>query len=128
MNLPVRFRPDAKREYYEAVDWSEAQRSVSLRPDHKRVFYDLEWNCMNIRYGYKLEPREIKKPESLAKMLSAASILGRDFDFVRIDFYEICDRPYFGEMTFTPEAGLAKFDPPEIDVMLGKMWTSSART
>ena len=24
MNLPVRFRPDAKREYYEAVDWSEA--------------------------------------------------------------------------------------------------------
>ncbi len=104
------------------------QVDTDRESDHKRVFYDVEWNRMNIRYGYKLEPREIKKPVSLDRMLAAASILGRDFDFVRIDFYEISCRPYFGEMTFTPEAGLAKFDPPEIDVVLGKMWTASAST
>lgn len=96
--------------------------------DHKRVFYDAQWNRMNICFGYQQEPREIKKPSSLDRMLAAASVLGRDFDFVRIDFYEISGRPYFGEMTFTPEAGLKKFEPPEIDLMLGQLWSASART
>lgn len=55
-------------------------------------------------------------------MITAASVLGKGFDFVRIDFYEIGGKPYFGEMTFTPEAGLGRFDPPEIDRLLGEMW------
>jgi len=96
--------------------------------DHKRVFYDADWNRLNIRFGYKLELGDIKKPVSLDRMLAAASVLGGDFNFVRIDFYEISGRPYFGEMTFTPEAGLAKFDPPEIDIMLGEMWSASEGT
>ena len=98
------------------------QIDTDRETDHKRVFYDTKWNRQNFCYGFKLETQEIKRPLSLSKMLTFASILGRDFDFVRVDFYEISGQPYFGEMTFTPGAGLAKFDPPEMDLTLGKMW------
>ena len=53
----------------------------------------------------------VPKPQSLGRMLAAAEILGRDLDFVRVDFYEIDGRAIFGEMTLFPESGLASFDP-----------------
>jgi hypothetical protein len=71
---------------------------------------------------YPTDEREIARPKSLGKMITAASTLAKGFDFVRVDFYEIGEKPYFGEMTFTPEAGLGRFDPPEIDRLLGQMW------
>jgi hypothetical protein len=52
--------------------------------------------------------------------------LGADFDFVRIDFYDVGGIPRFGEMTFYPGSGLDPFDPPELDHELGRYWLSSA--
>jgi hypothetical protein len=89
---------------------------------HKRVFYDLDWKRQNIAFVYPTDEREMAKPKSLGKMITAASTLAKGLDFVRIDFYEIGGKPYFGEMTFTPEAGLGRFDPPENDRLLGEMW------
>ncbi len=45
------------------------------------------------------------KPECLEKMLSNASVLSKGFEFVRVDFYIISNKLYFGEMTFSPGAG-----------------------
>lgn len=92
---------------------------------HKRIFFDVGWKPQTFQFTYPLETKPIDRPSSLDTMLSAAAVLGRDFDFVRVDFYEIGGRPYFGEMTFTPEAGFGKFDPPEIDTLFGEMWTAS---
>jgi hypothetical protein len=98
--------------------------------EHKQAYFDLDWRRQDFRIGleYPIETREISRPKSLKQMLMAASALGRDFDFVRVDFYEIAGRPYFGEMTFTPGAGLKKCEPPEIDFMLGQMWPANTRT
>lgn len=98
--------------------------------EHKEAVFDADWRRQDIRLGleYPIETREISKPKSLKQMLMAASALGRDFDFVRVDFYEIAGRPYFGEMTFTPGGGLKKCEPPEFDLMLGQMWPANART
>jgi hypothetical protein len=30
--------------------------------------------------------------------------------------------PYFGEMTFYPEAGVGRFDPPEYDAIIDALW------
>lgn len=38
-------------------------------------------------------------------MLSAATLLSEGFKEVRVDFYEVNRRLYFGEMTFTSACG-----------------------
>ena len=36
-------------------------------------------------------------------MKACVTSLCADFEFVRVDFYEIDNHPVFGEMTFTPD-------------------------
>lgn len=62
-------------------------------------------------------------PLHLAKMIEAAEELGRGFDFVRVDLYEVGGHPYFGEMTFYPGSGLDPFDPVSLDGVIGAHWT-----
>lgn len=45
---------------------------------------------------------KIVYPKSFDRMLEYASILSKDFPYVRVDFYEDCGNPVFGELTFTP--------------------------
>lgn len=47
-------------------------------------------------------------------MIAAAETLGRAFDFVRVDLYDLGVIPRFGEMTFYPGSGLDPFDPPRL--------------
>jgi hypothetical protein len=42
-----------------------------------------------------------------------------DNPFVRVDFYDVDGRVYFGEVTFYPEGGLGKFKPVEWDYIMG---------
>ena len=58
-------------------------------------------------------------------MIDAASRLGRDFDFVRVDLYAIAGEPRFGELTFYPGSGLDRFSPDSLDTMLGERWTAA---
>ena len=63
-------------------------------------------------------------PASLAEMIAAAETLGRGFDFVRVDFYDVEGRPRFGEMTFYPGSGLTPL-PDRLDHWLGALWTQA---
>ena len=62
-----------------------------------------------------------KKPKHLDKMLELAKILSYEIPFVRVDFYEIDDKIYFGEITFFPGSGMVKLEPVEWDYKLGEM-------
>lgn len=64
---------------------------------------DMEWH-EHPEYCSEAHPRatDIKKPQSLQKMIEIATKLSASYPFVRVDFYEICGKPIFGEMTFTP--------------------------
>jgi hypothetical protein len=61
-------------------------------------------------------------PGTLAQMIEGAEVLGSGFDFVRIDFYDTGANARFGEMTFYPGSGLDRFDPLDLDLMLGRLW------
>ena len=50
--------------------------------------------------------RSIPRPEGLEEMLNVARKLSEDFDFVRVDLYEVDGRIWFGELTFTPFTGV----------------------
>lgn len=72
--------------------------------DKTAAFFDLNWEFISYtgKGAYK-EMRTIpQKPRSLDKMIEASQKLSSPFEFVRIDYYEIDDKLYFGEMTFTP--------------------------
>lgn len=43
-----------------------------------------------------------KPPKNLQKMVEMASKLSENFPFVRVDLYEVGEKVYFGELTFTP--------------------------
>ena len=46
------------------------------------------------------------KPACLDEMVEAAECLAEPFPFVRVDFYQQNGQAVFGEMTFTPAAGI----------------------
>ena len=94
--------------------------------DHRLNFYDTEWNYISIQLKPHLtDPTKlIDKPNNLDKMLTLAKTLSKNYPFVRVDFYSINDKIYFGELTFTPNAGYKEFEPEEFGVQLGNLMKS----
>lgn len=75
--------------------------------------YDLDWNC-HPEYSvfnshYKDGQCRVPKPQCLQEMLNAASILSEGFPELRVDFYEVKGKLYFGELTFTSNGGYMDF-------------------
>lgn len=82
-------------------------------------FYDLEWNPMPFERKYKNSGQKIEKPKNFNKMIELAKELSKDIPFLRVDFYEIQGKVYFGELTFYPGSGMEEFRPYEYDEILG---------
>lgn len=85
--------------------------------------YDSHWNFCPERLGACHAGdgvAAIAKPESFEKMKEYAEILCKDFPFVRMDFYDIDGRVYFGEMTFTPKGGYCSTLTDEESLRIGK--------
>jgi len=89
---------------------------------HRQFFYDTKWQRQPITYICPHDPEEIEPPASFAKMISAADLLGSHFPFVRIDLYEIDERPKFGEFTFYPNSGNVAFKPHSVELQLSRLW------
>ena len=87
---------------------------------HKRNLYTTDWKLMDAEIKYKNVPdRKIDRPECLDKMLELAGKLSENIPHVRVDFYVINQKIYFGELTFYHESGLADFRPKSLGIMLG---------
>lgn len=88
---------------------------------HKLNVYDLNWNYIDF---YMTSPNdasvEIPKPKCLNRMIELAEVLSRGLINVRVDFYSIGEKLYFGELTLTPGSGHIDFHPKEYDLILGK--------
>ena len=52
-------------------------------------------------------------------MIEMAEKLAQPFSFVRVDFLMVDHRIYFGELTFSPGAGMKKFKPYEYNIIFG---------
>lgn len=91
--------------------------------EHHANYYDLEKNILP--YGEAAFPpipgKEIIIPDNFNEMVDYARILSRGIPFVRVDFYDVNDIVYFGEMTFYPNAGYHKFMSLEQDLEIGNM-------
>lgn len=89
---------------------------------HKANYYDR--NATLLPFWETVCPADhskiFDKPKHFNKMIEYAEILSKNIPFVRIDFYNINGKIYFGEITFFPAAGMGKFEPEEWDIILGK--------
>jgi hypothetical protein len=75
--------------------------------------HDLYWN-IHLEHSvfvdhYRQCNNNISKPQSLDKMLNACRVLTKNFQQVRVDFYDVDGHPYFGEFTFTSSGGYMDF-------------------
>lgn len=86
------------------------------------VFFDTAWNSLDFTHHSNASALPVEKPRSLDRMVAVASRLSEDFDFVRVDLYEVDGKIYFNELTFTPSAGYLDFTPIEWDLTLGQWW------
>lgn len=82
-------------------------------------FYDMDFNHLAFRRGHPNSTKILEKPRQFDLMKVLAEKLAGDIPFVRVDFYEVNGKVYFGEMTFFPAGGWVAFDPQEWDYTLG---------
>lgn len=88
----------------------------------KECYFDLNWkrndNMYNTYEQYEIAP---DKPECFDEMIEVAKCLSKDFIYVRVDLYVLSDGIKFGEMTFTPAAGIGKWGGEHSNQLVGKM-------
>lgn len=88
----------------------------------KISFANMNYELMKFhRKDYRPFEKLPPKPQNFEEMKKLAEILSKDICFVRVDFYSIENRIYFGELTFYPGGGYIPFEPEEYDDILGKM-------
>ncbi|GMA45851.1 hypothetical protein GCM10025854_05360 [Tetragenococcus muriaticus] len=54
-------------------------------------------------------------------MVELSKILSKDIPHIRVDFYEVDDRLFFGELTFYHLSGFMPFQPKKWDRILGDL-------
>lgn len=89
--------------------------------EHRANYYDIEGTLLPFGESNVLPDfeRDIAMPQKLDEMLRLAEILSENIPFVRVDFYEVGEKIYFGELTFYPASGLGPFTDEEWDMKLG---------
>ena len=83
------------------------------------TFFDLDWNVMPFERHYPARKEGLPKPKCYEEMIILAEKLSKGIPFVRVDFYEINGKVYFGELTFYPGSGFEEFTPRIADYWLG---------
>ena len=82
-------------------------------------FFDMEFNHIPIRMRDENSEVKPKKPEAFETMKSLAKTLSENIAHVRVDFYVVNKKIYFGEMTFYHNGGFVHVNPPKWDETIG---------
>jgi hypothetical protein len=82
-------------------------------------FYDMDFHSVEVNHGFPRTIPEYEKPKGFEIMKGLAEKLSKGIPFVRVDFFEVGDKVYFGEFTFYDWAGLRPFADEKWDRELG---------
>ena len=88
--------------------------------NHRREIYDMEWHKLPLKCTWPSGQGLLdEKPSTFSQMREYAKLLSQGFKFVRVDFFEVNQMLYLGEMTFIPMGGIGSFSPSKWDIILG---------
>ena len=84
--------------------------------------FDGKWNFLAVKIPNLPQGLNIKKPKNYEIMLELAEKLAKPFDHIRMDFYNLNGKIYFGEFTHYTASGIGRFEPSSFAFELGKHW------
>jgi hypothetical protein len=82
-------------------------------------FFDMDFNHLPFTIDHDMADTPPTKPACFEEMKRLAAELSKGTPQLRVDFYEVDGRVYFGEMTFFHCSGLVPFNPDEWDTIFG---------
>lgn len=100
--------------------------SVDREGKNCRNIYSPHWRPLHFSWVAKedhhpnLRGSEIKKPTSFDKMVKIGNQIAKRFSLVRVDFYDIDGKLYYGEITLHHGGGFDTFEPKKYDLIYGK--------
>ncbi|HDZ03947.1 hypothetical protein LCGC14_0132110 [marine sediment metagenome] len=94
---------------------------------HYRNWYNTDWEREKFKWsspkenGKNTDPsdQDLKKPKTLKEMIRLSELLAKPFKYVRIDWYDVDEVLYFGEITFHHDGGFRPILPKTWDITLG---------
>src|SRR5690606_10177436 len=96
--------------------------------NHTRNWYDKNWERAPFYWASLLKGTEtvpnnmsVSAPTMLSKFIDLSELLSQNFPYVRIDFYYVSGKIYFGEITFYHDNGFRPVVPNEWDRKLGDL-------
>ena len=90
--------------------------------EHKRSIFDENWNVTDIALNTFPPLEECQKPVNFELMKKLVRKLAEDFDYVRVDFYNINGKIFFGELTLTPANGMESLQAITLEDNWGLKW------
>ncbi|MCI8642037.1 MAG: glycosyl transferase [Lachnospiraceae bacterium] len=100
--------------------------SIDREGENYRSIYDPEWNRMDIEWVAKKDIRgqmvgkDIDCPNNFERMREIGEQIAKKFSYVRVDFYEVDGKLYYGEITLHHGSGFDIFRPEKYDLEFGK--------
>lgn len=91
-----------------------------------RCTYDVNWKRLpfvwvdSCVYNENLNTSDVPRPNSLDDMLKYGATVAKYFKCVRMDFFDVDGKMYFGEVTPFHSGGYSKFYPAEYDLIYGQ--------
>ena len=82
-------------------------------------FYDMNFNHLPFTIDHEMANIPPEKPKNFELMKQLATKLSEGTPQLRVDFYEVDNKVYFGELTFFHCSGFASFNPLEWDEIFG---------
>ncbi len=82
-------------------------------------FFDDNFNHLDFINSHPNSNKVINKPLSFELMKQLASKLSKGYPHIRVDFYEVDGKVYFGELTFYHMSGFQPFIPDKWDYIFG---------
>lgn len=87
--------------------------------DVKFDYFDADYNHLPISQYHEHGRTTPAKPSCFEEMKDLASKLSKGIPQVRVDFYEVDGKVYFGELTFFHHGGIVPFYPEEWNYTFG---------
>jgi hypothetical protein len=88
--------------------------------DTKFDFFDKQYSHLPFCQGHQNANEIPQKPNRFEKMIQLSELLTLSIPQIRVDWYEIGNRIYFGELTFFHYGGIVPFEPQEWDYKFGE--------
>ncbi|MFO8142651.1 MAG: ATP-grasp fold amidoligase family protein [Marinobacter sp.] len=88
--------------------------------EHGRTLFTEKLDMLPYSLQYKDKRKRIGHPSKYEDMLLIAKCLARPFAYARVDLYNVDGVVRFGEITFAPDGGFARFSDQSVDYDWGR--------